>query len=280
MTAQVSQLSVQCLVKISGTTAQASQLIVQALAKNGGTTAQVTQLILQALVKNGGTTAQVAQLLLNILVWNGSPVTYPVFPVTLGLGYSVIKRPVFYNSQAKSGSGWTTRVAYSATPTWEWDLTYERQEDYSSSSELKTVLGFYLAMQGSFKPFLYQDQDDNAVVGQALGTSDGTTTSWTFVRTYGYSQTETENVGYVNTGSTLNVYVGGTLQSPSTYSVVTTTPMSQLLTFNTAPATGYAITADFSYYFYVHFKEDTEEWEKFLYQLWSLKKITIESLKG
>jgi uncharacterized protein (TIGR02217 family) len=280
MTSQVSQLAVQCLVRAGNAPEQITQLVLQILSKNGGTTAEVAQLIIQTLVRNGGTTAQVAQLLYNILVWSGNPVTLPIFPVTLGLGYSVLKRPVYYNINVKSGSGYTTRIGLANTPTWEWDLTYERQEDYTLMSELRTVLGFYLGMGGSLKPFLYQDQDDNSVVGQQLGTGDGSTTIFTMYRTYGYGQTETENVGYVNAGATLNVYLNGTLQSGSAYNLVQTTPMGQQIQFTTAPTSGQVITADFSYYFLVHFKNDTEEWEKFLYQLWALRKITIESLKG
>lgn len=281
MNVQASQLCISCLVKPGPTTPeQIAQLCLSALVKNGGTTAQAAQLALSALVKNGGTTAEAAQLMLSILVWSGIVTSPVVFPTLIGLAYTAPKRPTFYNSTAKSGSGYTTNIGYSNTPTWEWDLTFERLEDYSSSSELKKLLGFYLAMRGSLTRFLWQDADDNQVTGQPVGTSDGTTTIWTLQRTYGYGQTGTENVGYINSGVTFNLYVAGTLQSPSTYDVLNTTPMQQQVRFHTAPSTGQAITADFGYYFYVHFKEDTNEWDKFLYQLWELKKLTIESVKG
>ena len=45
-----------------------------------------------------------------------------------------------------------------------------------------------------------------------------------------------------------------------------------------APGSGVVITADFTYYFLVRFAEDTAEFENFMYQLWSLKQVKLQSV--
>jgi hypothetical protein len=260
-------------------TVRASQLVAEVLVRAGGAPSRASQVVAEALVRAGASRA--SQLLAEILVWNHALTTPPIFPAIASLGYSVMKRPKFFTGTESSGSGWNVRIGYASAPLWEWDLTYEALRDGISPSELKLLVGFYLAMGGDLTPFLFLDPDDNAVTGQAIGTTDGTTTNWTLTRSYGgASGTGNEPVGYVNTGQAFNAYLNGTLQSPSTYSVLTTTPVAQQIKFNTAPSAGQAITVDMSYYYYAHFKDPTNEFEKFMYQLWSLKKITLESLRG
>ena len=57
-------------------------------------------------------------------------------------------------------------------------------------------MGFFLQLQGQFGTFLYTDPDDNAVAGQAFATGDGTTTSFTMMRSLGGFL---EPVGWVTT---------------------------------------------------------------------------------
>ena len=253
----------------------ASQVVLEALVSAG----LVSQQVLEVLVAAG----LASQLIAEILVWNRNVTTPAIFPTTTlaGLGYSVIKRPRAFVGQATAGSGWNVRIGYAANPIWEWELTYDLLSDAISPSDLKLLLGFWLACNGNLTPFLFLDPDDNSVTGQAIGTTDGSTTNYTLVRTYGGSSgSGTEPVGYVNTGATFNVYLAGVLQSASTYTVLTTTPVAQVLKFNSAPTSGKAITVDMSYYYYARLKDDTNDFEKFMYQLWSLKKLTLQSLRG
>ena len=65
-------------------------------------------------------------------------------------------------------------------------------------------MGFFLSMQGQFGTFLYNDPSDSAVTGQALGSGDGATTDFTFVRSLGgYA----EPVGWVT--GTPAIYLNG-----------------------------------------------------------------------
>ena len=196
-----------------------------------------------------------------------------------------MKRPVFYSGKVVSGSGWSVRISYAYAPTWEWDLTYDDSNggflrDLASFPEPKQLLGFYLGMGGDLTPFLFLDPDDNTVTLQPIGTTDGATTLYTLVRSYGSGVVGTEPIGYYNDATPIAVYLDGTLQASDTYSVITATPGNQQLSFVTAPTTGQAITATFQYYYYVHFKDPSNDFEKFMNQLWSVKKITLESLRG
>jgi uncharacterized protein (TIGR02217 family) len=282
MAVQSNQLAVSVLVKAGGADIRAVQQQLSVLSKSGTASVKAVQTVVTSLIKVGLAPSNAWQIVICALVGNIPVSTPPIFPQLIQEGYDVMKRPNFYNSQAKSGSGWTTRVSYSENPTWEWDLTYEVLEDTIgvNNTPLKTILGFFLGMGGSLVPFCYLDPDDNTVTSQLIGTGDGSTKTWTLQRTYGYGQTGTEPVGYLVSGATFNAYVNGTLQSSSTYTLNTATPVQQQISFTSAPASGAPITVDMQYYYYAHFKEDSWEFGKFGAGYWYLKKITIESLRG
>ena len=278
MNVRASQIAAEILVS-STPSPRASQIVAEILSQASPAN-RASQAVAEILVSAGF----VSQIIAEILVWNHIMPTPAIFPTLPGLGYSTMKRPKVFTGSAQSGSGWQVRVGYSNYPLWEWDLTYDVLSDESAeypTNDLKTLVGFYLAMGGDLTPFLYCDPDDNAVTGQAIGTTDGTTTNWSLFRSFGGSNgSGTEPIGYVNTAEPFNLYLNGILQSSSTYSVLTTTPVNQQVKFNTAPTTGQAITVDMQFYYYVHFKDPTNEFEKFMEKLWSLKKITLESLRG
>lgn len=269
-------------------TIRASQIVVEVLIKPS-LSPRVSQTIVETLIKlsgGGAVNTRVSQIVAEILIWTQALTTPPIYPTLIGLGYSVVKRPVFYTGKAVSGSGWNVRVAYANAPTWEWDLTYDDSNggflrDTVANPELKQLLGFYLGMGGDLTPFLFLDPDDNSVLAQPIGTTDGSTTLWTLERSYGSGVVGIEPIGYWNAGATFNVYLnGGSPISSSLYSVVTATPGNQQLSFVTAPTSGQAITVDMSYYYYVHFKDPSIDFEKFYNLLWSQKKLTLESLRG
>jgi uncharacterized protein (TIGR02217 family) len=213
-----------------------------------------------------------------------SPPLYPTLP---GLTYSVLKRPKFFTGVAQSASGREVRVSYAQNPLWEWDLTYnylpDQQTDTSATpSDLKQIVGFYLAQAGSFQGFLFKDPDDNAVNGQYLGTGDGANAIFPLVRTYGGSDgTGTEPIGFLDTTVGFNVYVDGTPQAPGTnYALGITQPVAQFVQFVGAPTAGAVITVDMGYYYYVRFQDDHYDFEKFMDRLWQLQKVTLMSLRN
>jgi uncharacterized protein (TIGR02217 family) len=203
----------------------------------------------------------------------------PTFPVLPGMDIDIIKRPKWSTGRAVAASGRDVRVAYWSYPLWEWELNFEFLRDGISPSELKLLIGFFNATYGGLTGFLFEDPDDHAVTAQVIGTGDGTTLSFVIVRTYGGTAgTSTEPIGYVQDGAPLHVYLDGVLQA-SGYSIDTTNPVAQLVTFDAAPGAGVVVSIDVQYCYYVHFKDDTNDFERFLWQYYQARKITLESLR-
>ena len=203
-----------------------------------------------------------------------------IFPALPGLGWSVSKAPRFATRVQKAISGRELRVIDQVLPVWSWTLTYALLRDEHDTrgpnglgagfDELRTLAGFFLQQQGSFGAFLFDDPTDDVVAAQLIGTGDSSATVFQLARTFGGF---TESMVAPNVVSA--IYFNGVLQSSAGYSV---DPATGLVTFTTAPPTGQAITADFTYYFRVRFADDTTEFENFMYQLWSLKQVKLQSV--
>ncbi|MGB8601974.1 MAG: DUF2460 domain-containing protein, partial [Rhizomicrobium sp.] len=92
--------------------------------------------------------------------------------------------------------------------------------------------------------------------------------------------TAREPVGQINTGAISTVYLDGVALASSAWSWVTTTPGAQYLKFSTTPASGQAITADFSFYYYCKFPDNDYTFEKFMNQIWLTSSIKLHSCKA
>jgi Conserved hypothetical protein 2217 (DUF2460). len=108
-----------------------------------------------------------------------------------------------------------------------------------------------------------------------IGLTDGATNQFTLTKTWGGY---TEPVGYLD-ASTLQVYVNGvaTLSSDPVNPWSLATPNT--LIFNVPPAANKVITAAYTWYYRVRFGEDAQDYDNFLWQLWQLKKLTLEMTK-
>jgi len=209
-----------------------------------------------------------------------------IFPTLPGLAWSVSKQPRFATRIQRAVSGRELRALDQPNPIWTWTLTYSLLRDQwdarggagqgTGYDELRTLMGFFLEQQGAFQPFLFADPSDNSVTGQMLGTGDGSTAAFQLMRTMGAAL---PGGGFAEPITAPNVvadvYFNGVRQSPGGYSVDAT---SGLVTFTTPPPAGQSVSADFTYYFRVRFADDTTEFENFLYQLWSLKQIKLQSV--
>ena len=130
--------------------------------------------------------------------------------------------------------------------------------------------GLFLQHQGTFRPFLFDDPTDNTVADQVLGTGDGGIRTFQLVRTMGRFA---EPITAPNVVSAIRF--NGVHQNPTNYTIERETGM---VTFATPPPAGHVIAADFTYRFRVRFAEDSAEFENFLYQLWQLKQIKLQSV--
>lgn len=218
-----------------------------------------------------------------------------VFPTFNGLSYNVVRRPLAGSTDVQvHSSGREVRIGHWVQPLYEWDLTFNVLHDFKQwpssvvQSELKRLQGFFLAVRASLIGFWFQDPDDNVVVGQPIATTNGSAGPFTLIRTYGdpsYGVTVTEPVGgALSTLGPFNVYLNGGLQSfPANYSF-DPTPGANAITFTSAPPSGSLVTVDMTYAFFVHFKDNTLDFEKFAGApgagYWTVKKLTLASLRG
>lgn len=121
-----------------------------------------------------------------------------------GLAFSVHKKPMFKTKLIEATSGNEVRTSYTEFPRWEFELTYEFLEDRSgATSSLKTIMGFFTDMKGSFQSWLFKDPDDYVVANAKMGTADGVTTQFYFNR---YLGSNGERIGQIDTANTITLY--------------------------------------------------------------------------
>ena len=203
-----------------------------------------------------------------------------IFPVLPGLGWSVTKTPRFAGRIQHAVSGRELRVLDQPYPVWTWTLTYSLLRDKWDTraaagpgigyDELRMIAGFFLAQQGTFQPFLFDDPTDNSITGQVIGTGNSSTAAFQLVRSMGGFA---EPITAPNTVTAIDF--NGVRQNPAGYAV---DPATGVVTFAAPPPDGQIVTADFTYWFRVRFGDDTAEFENFMYQLWQLKQIKLQSV--
>ena len=111
------------------------------------------------------------------------------------------------------------------------------------------------------------------MTAEPFGTGDGTTTQFQLIRKL-YTSGFSEPVQNLNGAPA--IYKNAVLQAtPADYSVNSL----GVVTFVSAPPNGHALTWTGSYYFRVRFMQDLLEFEEFMYQLWTLKKVQLRSVK-
>lgn len=209
---------------------------------------------------------------------------YTVFPSLPGLSWSVFKEPQFKTRIQKGVSGRELRLTFQPVPTWMFKLKFDFLRDKNdlrmapwgtTFNELREILGLFLAQQGALSPFAFNDPTDNAVTGQAIGTTDGNTATYQLIRTMGVSPYGQFNEPILAPNVVNAIYLNGNVQDPGFYSVNFN---NGTFTFSNIPGSGFAITADFTYYFLCRFNDDTISLENFLFQLWALNELKLQSI--
>jgi uncharacterized protein (TIGR02217 family) len=199
-----------------------------------------------------------------------------VLPVLSGQGWSVTKTPTFQTRIQRAVSGRELRALDYPYPLWQFTAVFNllRDQPAAGYNDLRTLMGFFMACNGAFATFLYDDPTDDNVTGQPIGIGDGSTNVFQLVRSFGGT------IGFIEPMPAPNVvsaiYFNGLVQSPAGYSV---DPATGLVTFAAAPGSGVVIAADFTYYFRCRFVDDSYDFENFMYQLWQLKKLTFISVR-
>jgi hypothetical protein len=215
-----------------------------------------------------------------------------VYPSQIyGLKLNSVRTAEFSTLVQSSASKSETRIAQAVNPIWHWQLLYEQlfndltNPNYSES-ELATLMGFYLQQGGRFGQFLFPDPEDNAVTNQTLQlVNDG-------AGNY-YSPIQREMGGFLEditdlnpqNGSGLTVKANGVAQTVGLAGAVCGGGANCLLLGPGLAIPGYSfgglylkwcaaptppIAASFGFYFRVRFEQDQQDFDRFLYNLWTI----------
>ena len=152
------------------------------------------------------------------------------------------------------------------------------------ADDLAAVVAFFEARNGRLHGFRFKDWADYksgqpsgtpSPTDQAIGTGDGTTTTFQLVKRYSSgSQTWTRAIAKPVAG-TVRIALDGTEQAGG-WSIDTT---SGLVSFDTAPASGVAVTAGFEFDVPVRFDSDTLDVTLDIERLGSITSIPLLEIR-
>lgn len=200
--------------------------------------------------------------------------TAAIFPTMPGLKWGTVKTPMWSTGIQKAASGRELRGAFYSFPRYKISLGYEVLRS-GALAELQTMVGFFNARKGSFESFLYLDPEDNAVVNQQFGVGVSGQTQYQLVRAYGgNAEPVLAPQLVVHGGADPVIMVNGVVQTSGC-----TVAEFGVVTFASAPAVGAVLSWSGSYYWRCRFMQDSADFDRFLYQLWALKKIELITLK-
>lgn len=191
-----------------------------------------------------------------------------------GLKWGTVKTPMWSTGIQKAASGRELRGAFYSFPRYKISLGYEVLRS-GAQAELQAMVGFFNARKGSFESFLYLDPEDNAVVNQQFGVGVSGQTQYQLVRAYGGNvEPVLAPQLVVHGGADPVIMVNGVVQTSGC-----TVAEFGVVTFASAPAVGAVLSWSGSYYWRCRFMQDSADFDRFLYQLWALKKIELITLK-
>src|SRR3569623_223647 len=192
-----------------------------------------------------------------------------IFPVLPGVKQgSRLKMPVFKSGIQTTVSDKELRTSYTAYPRWQFALEFEFLRSAQQYQEWQTLLGFFLARQGDFDTWLYDDPDDNTVAGQNFAVADGTSTTYRLVRNMGGF---TEPIAAIN--GTPVIKVDGIVTA------VTVNAAEGTVTFAAPPAADAALSWSGQFYYRCRFLQGKQEFKRFLQNFWSASKVELISVK-
>jgi uncharacterized protein (TIGR02217 family) len=228
------------------------------------------------------TTGVTADSVINVAVGTLGNSSY-VYPVLPGLTLDVVRSPEYNTGITQALSGKESRIAYRQYPLMTWQLQYDLLRDYVSPSDLKALVGLFMAVQGRFNSFLYLDPLFNAVTQQqfaVIGASDTAGaggTRYQAIAVYGNSGGPGGNEMIQNFSGTPQIYGNSSLISSANYAL----DGDGGVTFNTGdlPASGTVLTWSGSFYYRVRFDgDDVLEFTQFMQAFWELKRVKLRQI--
>lgn len=218
----------------------------------------------------------------------------------IAYAWPIIRTPMQSGSQSVAVSGKEYRLNYWPWPKWRWQLDYGYLwDDYkgpvgSSSNAnpwmFQQLAGFFNQMEGQYSPWLYMDPFDNL---SRVSNTPGVPAQSQILFNYNGIWNLTAN-GSVTQGQlcksqiggpfeavqwysgSISVYINGTLQAPSSYSLLNRPPA--LITFNSAPAAGASCTWTGQFFYLCRFTKDSYDFSHDWKGKWSAKKIEFQTV--
>jgi hypothetical protein len=209
-----------------------------------------------------------------------------VFPQLIGLDWQSSKAPQFNSKVMTSVNGRELRASYQAVPVYKIKLSYSFLRESQGRDELRQLEGFFLARRGSFDSFLLAMPDDCNLSGERIGTSNGTQTTYHAQRAIGPvvvpllhvdgARASVEALMYADAGNNAmwsNASRPMWLQPAAVSS-------AGVVTLSVAPKPGKVILLNCTYYYRCRFKDDSQEFENFMHNLWQAKKVEMVGCLG
>lgn len=209
-----------------------------------------------------------------------------VFPAQIrGLTFTSLKRPGFDTIVQKSPDRVRVSIPRIMNPVWKWNLVYNYLYDNPENiatdlitTDLKTLMGFFLQRRGKNDDFLFTDPDDNHVeVGSLPLVTDGTKFYSPVQRVLGGFAEDVTDLNPDNTEDSITVFANA-VEQPTGWTLkgqngrglaIPGYSFKGLYIEWDAEPTG-PITATFDFYFRVRFDMDAAGFEKFINELWTL----------
>jgi uncharacterized protein (TIGR02217 family) len=212
----------------------------------------------------------------------------PIFPTQddlPGLAFSVFRRPLWSTVVQGNVSGKESAIGYVSYPRYEYELNFEFLRGDVTFAEQQSLQGFFNAVAGRVRVFLFDDVDDDYVVDQFIGIGDGVTTRFKLVRTRGGMIEQVLGAdfssflpdGVTAAGVKINAVGTATANYDGWNNAAGNAP--GYLRFSPAPAAGDVLTATFFYRWPCRFTDDSMTFEKFMSELWSGKSIKFRTQK-
>ena len=195
-----------------------------------------------------------------------------VYPPMPGLSWPVAKIPQWSTRAQTSVSGKEIRVSFMSYPIWQFTLTYDVLRS-GVQKEYQQLVDFFNARRGSWDSFLFNDVLDNSVTAEQFGSGDGVATAFQLLRRI-YAGGFSEPVQNLNNAP--SIFVNSVLKTVTTDYTIGTTG---IVTFTSPPAAAAALTWTGTFYYRVRFLKDMLDFEEFMLDLWSLKKVELRSVK-
>ena len=149
-----------------------------------------------------------------------------LFPPHISYGSSGGAR--FKTTLFTADSGYEQRNIDWAQPRGEWDVAHSMRDLHGSEqlTSIEELAAFFMARNGRMHGFRFRDPADHLLIDQQLGTGDGDTTTYAFIKTYRSARPDgsrakvfKRKIKKIEWGSVTGVRVAGVLLPPQDYEI-------------------------------------------------------------